>query len=436
MGEQFDLVVTGGTVLAMTPGAQPIAAGAVAIRDGAIAAVGPATEMAAAGHARRVLDAEGGLILPGFVNTHTHLAMTLLRGLADDLPLQVWLQEHVWPAEAHLTAQTVGLGTRWAAVESLKAGVTTACDGYFFGDAVAEAAGAVGLRTIVTEGLLDFPTPACPTPVDAIARQRELLQRYAGHRLIVPSVAAHAVYTVSPEWLTREADLAAEFSAPLQIHVAETAWEVDEVRRRTGLSPVAYLDTLDVLSSRLVAAHCVHVDENDIDLLASRGVAVATAPVANLKLGSGVAPILAMLARGLRIGIGTDGAASNNTLDLLRDAQLMALLHKGLARDPTVLPARQLVEMLTTGGATALGLDGRVGTLQPGKRADLIVMSLTEAHAMPLSDPFAHLAYAARASDVRHVVVDGQLVVEARRVMTVDERELRAEIGAAVRTVR
>jgi 5-methylthioadenosine/S-adenosylhomocysteine deaminase len=428
---EFDLLLTGGTVLSLAKGAAPIAAGAVAVRDGAIVAVGPAADLAAAGRAERVLDAQGGLILPGFVNTHAHMAMSLLRGFADDLPLKVWLEKHIWPAEARLmNAETVRLGSLWAAVESLKAGVTTVCDAYFFGEAVAKAARASGLRTVLTEGLLDFPTPACPTPEVAFAKQTALLERYRDDRLIVPSVAPHATYTVSPEWLIREAALAAEYNVPFQIHLAETRSELEEIRQRTGLSPVAYLARLGVLSPQTLAAHCVHVDGADLDLIAENGVAVATNPVSNLKLGSGVAPVLEMLARGVRVGIGTDGAASNNTTDLLRDAQLMALLHKGLSYDPTVLPARQLVELLTVGGAGALGLDDRIGTLEPGKRADVIVMSLTEPHTLPLFDPFAHLAYAARAADVRHVVVEGRLVVEDRQVLTVDEAALRAEVTA------
>ncbi|HUK13825.1 MAG TPA: amidohydrolase [Thermoanaerobaculaceae bacterium] len=434
---EVDLIVTGGTVLTMAPGSEPIADGAVAVRGGAIVAVGPAAAVLADAKPARQLDAGGGLILPGFVNTHTHLAMVLLRGLADDLPLREWLEQHIWPAErAMMDAEMVALGTRLAAAELLKAGVTTACDMYFHSGRVIEVVKAAGLRTVVPESLIDFATPACPTPAHALARQRELLELFRDDPLVVPAVAPHSPYSVSAENLVKEAELAEEFGAPLIIHLAETRWEVEKIRSAKGVTPVAYLADLGILSERTVAAHCVHVDEADLDLLAEFEVGVASNPASNLKLASGVAPLPQMLARGIKVSFGTDGAASNNTLDLLRDAQMAAMIYKGLSGDPTTMPARTVAELLTVGGARVLGLDGRIGTLEPGKRADLICLAVDSPHATPVYDPFSHLAYAARASDVRHTVVDGEVVVEDRRLTRIDEAELLESVRHAAAKVK
>ena len=434
---EVDLIVTGGTVLTMAPGSEPIADGAVAVRGGAIVAVGPAAAVLADAKPARRLDAGGGLILPGFVNTHTHLAMVLLRGLADDLPLREWLEQHIWPAErAMMDAEMVALGTRLAAAELLKAGVTTACDMYFHSGRVIEVVKAAGLRTVVPESLIDFATPACPTPAHALARQRELLELFRDDPLVVPAVAPHSPYSVSAENLVKEAELAEEFGAPLIIHLAETRWEVEKIRSAKGVTPVAYLADLGILSERTVAAHCVHVDEADLDLLAEFEVGVASNPASNLKLASGVAPLPQMLARGIKVSFGTDGAASNNTLDLLRDAQMAAMIYKGLSGDPTTMPARTVAELLTVGGARVLGLDGRIGTLEPGKRADLICLAVDSPHATPVYDPFSHLAYAARASDVRHTVVDGEVVVEDRRLTRIDEAELLESVRHAAAKVK
>ncbi|MGE5236304.1 MAG: amidohydrolase family protein [Acidobacteriota bacterium] len=422
---EFDLIVRGGTVLTMAPGARPVPDGAVAVKDGAIVAVGPERELADGASDVPTLDAGGGLILPGFVNTHTHLAMTLLRGFADDLPLVDWLEKHIWPTEKILmSADHVETGTRLAAAESLRAGVTCVCDMYFHAERVIKAVADIGLRAVVPESLIDFATPACPTPEAALKRQRELLEQYRDHRLAVPAVAAHAPYSVSAVNLVKEAELADEFGAPLIIHLAETRWEVEKIMAEKGVSPVAYLADLGVLSERMVAAHCVHVSEGDLDLLAEFDVGVASNPVSNLKLSSGVAPLPQMLSRGLKVSFGTDGAASNNTLDLLRDVQLAALLYKGISGDPTCMPAQTVVELLTLGGANVLGLADKIGSLEVGKRADIVCLALDQLHATPSYDPYAHVVYAARATDVRHVVVDGRTVVENGRMLTCDETEL------------
>ena len=424
----WDLLVCGGTVLTLEPGSDPIPNGGVAIADGRVVAVGPEEELLDQGPHSEVLEASGCLILPGLVNTHSHLAMTLLRGLADDLPLKAWLEEHIWPAEKqHMTREAVRVGTQLAAAEQLLAGVTTTTDMYFFDDEVGDALAEAGMRGVVAESLLDFPTPRCSGPDEMIERQRELIDKFRDHPLITPSVAPHSPYTVGAASLAREAELADELDVPLQIHLSETRWEVEKLLEEKGASPVAYLADLGVLSERTVAAHCVHVSADDIEILAELEVGVAHNPVSNLKLGSGIAPVPAMLAAGIKVGLGTDGTASNNTLDLLRDMQLAALLHKGASREPTVLPAREALRMATAGGAKVLGLADRVGVLREGMEADLVCIDVGGAHSTPLYDPYSHLVYAARAADVRHTVVRGRITVKDRELQTLDLEEIRTK---------
>jgi 5-methylthioadenosine/S-adenosylhomocysteine deaminase len=424
----WDLLILGGTVLTMEPDAEPIVDGAVAVAGGRIAAVGPAEDLLEHAPTGEVVNAAGCIVMPGMVNTHAHLAMSLLRGLADDLPLVDWLEKHIWPAEKqHMNRATVRLGTELAVAEQLLAGITTTADMYFFGNEVAAVLADAGMRGVVAESLIDFATPRCQNPEEMMARQRELAEEYRDHPLITPSVAPHAPYSVCAANLVKEAELAEELEIPMQIHLSETRWEVEKLLDEKGRTPVAYLADLGVLSERTVAAHCVHVSPEDIELLAEFDVGVAHNPISNLKLASGVAPVAAMLDAGVKISIGTDGAASNNTLDLLRDMQLAALLHKGVSGDPTVLPARAMVEMVTIGGARVLGLDSEIGTLAEGKHADVVCLATEGPHATPVFDPFSHIVFAARASDVRHVMVGGRLLVGNRVLNTLDQERIEAE---------
>jgi len=433
----WEMLILGGTVLTMEPDCEPIEGGAVAISDGRIAALGPAEELLDLAPTGEVVDASGCLVLPGLVNTHSHLAMSLMRGLADDIPLRQWLEERVWPAErSHITPDTIRIGTQLAAAEQLLAGITTTADMYFFADEVASALAEAGMRAVVAETLMGTSTPSCASVQDMLSRQRELVDRFEGHPLITPSVAPHAPYSVSASDLVVEAEMADEHEIPMQIHLAETRWEAEKILADKGVSPVAYLGDLGVLSDRTVAAHCVHVSAEDIQLLAEFDVGVAHNPVSNLKLASGVAPVPAMLEAGVTLGLGTDGAASNNTLDLIRDLQLAALLHKGQSGDPSVLPARRLAALATREGARVLGLDDRVGVLAVGREADLICLSTAGAHCTPMYDPFSHLAFAARSSDVRHVVVRGRVLVRNRQLETLDLEAIRhraVEIAERIR---
>ncbi len=433
----WDTIVLGGTILTMEPDRDPISSGAVAIADGRIAAVGPAEELLELAPTGEVLNATNCIVLPGLVNTHCHLAMTLLRGVADDIPLKEWLERHIWPTEqAHMSREMVRLGTELAVVEQLLAGITTTTDMYFFGDEVGSVLANAGMRGVVAESLIDFATPSCATPQEMIARQRELIEEFRGHPLITPSIAAHAPYSVGAPNLVAEAELAEEYGVPLQIHVSETRWEVERLLDEKGMSPVAYLADLGVLSERVIAAHCVHVSPEDIDLLVEFEVGVSHNPVSNLKLASGVSPVPVMVHRGVKLALGTDGAASNNTLDLLRDMQLAALLHKGTSGDPTALPARVMVELATVGGASVLGLADRIGTLTEGLEADLICIDTDRAHATPLYDPYSHLVFAARAADVKHVVVRGRVLVRDRCLETLDGDAVRARARAAAEQMR
>ncbi len=432
----WDMLVVGGTVLTMEPNSGPIKNGAVAVADGRIAAVGPAEELLELSPSGDVLNAGNSIILPGLVNTHSHLAMTLLRGIADDIPLKEWLEQHIWPVESeHMDRKTVRLGTELATAEQLLAGVTTTADMYFFGDEVSAVLADAGMRGVVAESLIDIPTPRCATPEEMLEKQRELLETYSNHPLITPSVAAHSPYSVSAANLVKEAELAEEYEVSMQIHLAETTWEVKKLLGEKGVSPVAYLADLGVLSERTVAAHCVHVSSEDIELLAEFEAGVSHNPVSNLKLASGVSPVPAMVAAGVKVGLGTDGAASNNTLDLLRDMQLAALLHKGITGDPTVLPARTMLELVTINGARVLGLEN-IGTLAEGREADLICVAVDGPRTAPMYDPFSHLAFAARSSDVRHVMIRGQIVVRNHELQTMDRERIEAQAREFSENVR
>jgi 5-methylthioadenosine/S-adenosylhomocysteine deaminase len=345
-----------------------------------------------------------------------------------------WLNDHIWPAERHhMNRETVRLGTELAVAEQLLAGVTTTADMYFFGTTVASVLADAGMRGVIAESLIDGATPRCASPEEMMGAQQELAETYRNHPLITPSVAAHSPYSVCAANLVKEAELAEDLGVPMQIHLSETRWEVEKLIEEKGRTPVAYLADLGVLSDRTVAAHCVHVSPEDVDILVEFEVGVAHNPVSNLKLASGVAPVPAMAAAGVKLGIGTDGAASNNTLDLLRDTQLAALLHKGVSGDPTVVPARTMVEMATIGGARVLGLDAEIGTLTEGKAADVICMNLGEPHATPVFDPYSHLIFAARASDVRHVLINGRLVVGNRKLNTMDWERIEAQANEIAR---
>jgi 5-methylthioadenosine/S-adenosylhomocysteine deaminase len=429
--ERAGLIVAGGTVLTIDARDTVIADGAVAIRDGAIAAVGPRKKVERRFHARRTIDTGGGLILPGLVNAHTHAAMTLLRGVRDDVDLLTWLEKFMFPLEKRFVSpEFVRWGTRLACWEMIASGTTTFADGYFFEEEVARAADESGLRAVPGQGIFDVPTPDAKTGREGLARGERFLSDWAGHPRVTPALAPHAVYTVSPETFRKTVDLAARYSAPVLTHLAESDGELAMVRARYGATPVRHLAAHGLLGPSLVAAHCVRVDDEEIALLRDAGAGVVHCPESNMKLSSGVAPVPKMLAAGVRLGLGTDGAASNNDLDMVGEMGSAARLHKVAGLDPTAAPAHAMLRMATMGGAEALRLDSQIGSLEAGKRADVIVVDLSGPNAVPLFDPASHLVYSARADAVQTVIVEGKVLMERRRVRTIDVESVRR---AAVR---
>ena len=415
----IDLIVTNGNILTMDPALPWLECGAVAVSSGRIAEIGPASAFEGR-PARRRLDAKGGLIMPGLVNCHTHAAMTCFRGLADDLPLEEWLHEHIFPAEARLDEEMVYWGTLLACAEMIRSGTTCFCDMYLFEDAVARAAKEAGMRAVVGEVLYDFPSPNYGPIEKGFAYTREMAARWRDDPLISVAVEPHSPYLCNDKLLAEAADLSAEAGLLYVVHVAETRGEADSSYAERGMSPVKYLADLGVLSERVLACHCVWLDENDIDVLRRFDVKVAHNPESNMKLASGIAPVPQMLEAGICVGLGTDGCASNNDLDLFAEMDTAAKLHKVNTLDPTVLSAERVLKMATVEGARALGLGAVTGSLIPGKRADLLVVDTRRPHLAPLYNPVSHMVYAARGGDVSCAVIEGRVVMEDRKLLTLD----------------
>ena len=423
-----DRVIWNGVLLTLKRDAPPICPGFVAVEGTRITAVGQAGSQAELPPARDYLDAAGGLILPGLVNTHCHLPMVWFRGLADDLPLNRWLHEKIFPAESGwLDEEKVYWGTLLAAAELIRGGVTTVADGYFFEDAVRRALKDSGLRGVTAQGVVDLPAPGVPEPRDNLKLAGRFLESGPDYGpLLTSAIFCHSLYTCGPETLKGAKKLCREAGVPFFLHLAETAQEVQELRQQTQMSSAAYLDRLGLLDELTVVVHGVWLEPEDLDLLALRGVKVSHCPESNLKLAAGVAPVPELLAQGVVVGLGTDGAASNNNLDLFGEMSLAARLHKVTKKDPTVLPAKTVLELATREGARVLGLEGQTGVLAVGKAADLIVVDINQAHLTPMFDPYSHLVYAARSSDVRHVMVAGRWLMRDRTLLTLDWRAMAA----------
>ena len=421
VSERVDLLVSGGTILTLDAAGTDIADGAVAVSAGRIVAVGPRRTLERRYRGRRSIDAAGRLVLPGLVNAHTHVAMTLLRGLKDDQELMTWLTKYMFPIEARFVSpEFVRAGAQLACWEMIASGTTTFADGYFFEVQAARAADEAGLRAIPGQGILDVPTPDARNGAEGLSRAEKFLADWTGHPRVTPALCPHSCYMVGPETFRKTRELAARFGAPVMTHLAESTGELVLVSERYKTTPVRHLAGLGVLDHSLTAAHCVAVDEEDIDLLARAKVGVVHCAESNMKLASGVAPVERMLAAGVAVGMGTDGAASNNDLDLFGEMGTVAKLHKVHARDPTAMPARQVLRMATAGSAASLGMEREIGSLEVGKRADMIVVDAGAPNALPLYDPYAYLVYSARADAVQTVVVEGKVLMERRRLTTLD----------------
>jgi 5-methylthioadenosine/S-adenosylhomocysteine deaminase len=412
--------------------------GSIAIAGDAIVAVGPGADACLAAE---TIDCAGRVVMPGLVNAHTHVPMTLLRGLADDLRLDVWLMGYMMPVEREfVNPDFVTLGTRLGCAEMIRSGVTCFADMYYFEEAIAKATADAGMRALCAQTVLRFPTPDATSYEDSLALARDYIERWRGHPLIVPGPAPHAPYTCTAEILRACAELAAEYDVPLHTHLAETTLEVDNSRREHGMPVVPWVKKQGLFDAKVLAAHCVHVDEGEIRALKNFNAGVAHNPSSNLKLGAGIAPVAKMLELGVDVGIGTDGAASNNDLDMFEEMRLAALLAKGAGGDPTALPARDALAMATRLGAQAMHLDHLTGSLEPGKRADLIVVDLDRLHNVPAFDRdpngvYAQIVYAAKSTDVVDVMCNGRWLMRDRALLTLDEGELREAAKALARRV-
>jgi len=413
-----DIIIKNGTILTMNKEGAVLEEGLVCIEGNTISYVGPQDNMDIG--SGRVIDASGGLILPGLVNGHTHAAMSLFRGLADDLPLMEWLENYIFPVEARMDGDFVHAGTMLACAEMIMSGTTLFCDMYLFEDHVARAARQAGMRCLVGEVLYDFPSPNYGPVEKGLEYTESLIRRWQDDPLVSVAVEPHSLFTCSPDLLTASNELALNHNVPLIIHVAETLTEIAQVRERYGKTPVEHLHSLGLLGTHMIADHCVHLNDQDIKIMAEHGANVIHNPESNMKLASGVSPVPDLISRGVTVGLGTDGCASNNNLDLFTEMDMAAKLQKIHTMDPTALDAVAVLRMATIEGAKALGMGDVTGSLEPGKMADIIIVDTNKPHLTPMYNPYSHIVYAARGNDVSHSIINGQLVMEDRRLLTMD----------------
>jgi 5-methylthioadenosine/S-adenosylhomocysteine deaminase len=434
----FDAVIHNGNLVTVDSRMRILNKGWIGIQAGLIRAIEASVPDMPPPDAHLSIDAAGGIVMPGLVNTHTHLPMTLFRGLADDLPLAGWLNDYIFPAEARfITPETVRWGTLLACAEMLLSGTTCCCGGYFHEDAVAQAVAETGLRAVLAQGVIDFPAPGVPDPTKNIAHARDYCFRWKGrNRLITPSIFCHAPYTCSDDTLKAAKAAADDLGLVFQVHVAETRFERDQSITEKGFSPVAHIDRLGILDCHTLMAHCVWVDDADIATINRRGCAVSHCPESNMKLASGITPVTGMQSAGITVSLGTDGCASNNDLDLFGEIATAAKLHKVATGDPTALDAASVIKMATIDGARAIGLVDRIGSLEIGKQADVIVLNARSPHLTPMYHPDSHIAYAVSGADVRHVLVAGRPVVKDRQLLTLNVREIMDRINNIADKIR
>jgi 5-methylthioadenosine/S-adenosylhomocysteine deaminase len=426
--DKADLIVRHGIVITMDARRRVIDDGAVVVQGDSIVAVGTSAEIIAQYDAAKIVDARGAIIMPGLINGHAHAAMSLFRGIADDLSLDDWLKKYIFPAEArNVTEDFVVWGTRLGILEMMRGGITTYADMYYFEDAVARVTKEAGMRGVLGETIIDFPAPDNKTVPQALEYTQKFIDHWKGDALIVAAAAPHSIYTCSAKTLQDAAALARRNHAPILIHIAEAPFELQQSREKYGITPVGYLAREGILGPDVVGAHCVWVDQADIATLVQFGVGCINNPSSNMKTAAGVMPVVHMLAAGEAIGLATDGAASNNNQDLFEEMDLAAKLQKITRMDSRALPAEQVVEMATIGGARAIHLEKLIGSLEAGKKADLILVDTTAPHATPMYNVYSQLVYALKATDVRTVVIGGKVVMEDRRMLTLDEGAILAK---------
>jgi len=434
---RVSLVVTGGIVVTQNAARQVINPGAVAIDGADIVAVDTPQAIAAGFEASETIDARGQVVLPGLINTHTHAPMVLYRGLADDLALMDWLQKYIFPAEAKtVSPEMVRIGTRLAALEMIESGTTMYADMYYFEEEIAKVTREAGLRGALGQTIIQFPVADAKTPSEALARTEVFIKAFKGDPLIIPAVAPHALYTNDRETLTASSALAKKYDVPLIIHLAETKDEVDVIKKDHQSTPTGYLESLGLIGPKTLVNHAVWVSDEDIEILKRRMPGISHNPESNMKLASGIAPVTKYLKAGLPLGLGTDGAASNNDLDMFEAMRQASFLAKVATNDPTAVPARIALDMATIGGARALGMDKVLGSLEPGKHADLIAVSLSEARQTPVYEPVSHLVYVTRGDDVRTTIVNGKVLMKDRQVRTLNRAAVIADANKFAEKVR
>ena len=426
----YDLAIHNGIIVTVNDAFEIIPDGLLCVKGGKLERIESLSDGESLPDANETIDAGGGLVMPGLVNTHTHLPMTLFRGLADDLPLDVWLNQHIFPAESdHINPECVRWGSLLACAEMLLSGTTTCCDGYFYENMVAEAIQTSGMRAVLAQGVIDFPAPGVPDPKDNIKIPDAFITGWQNRTsLISPSVFCHSAYTCSAETLKKAKALCVENGLLFQIHVAETQNEGRQIQNEHQCTPIQYLDRLEMLDKNTLLIHCVWLTDEDIAIIAARKAGISHNPESNAKLASGIAPLPDILKSGIPVGLGTDGCASNNNLDLFQEMDMAAKLHKVASFDPTTIDARTVVEMATIGGARAIGLGTHIGSLEVDKQADVIIIDTARPHLSPIYHPESHIVYAAKSSDVCDVVVDGRVRVRNRKVLSLDVEEIMTKV--------
>jgi len=437
----ISLVVVGGTVVTQNAAHDIVSPGAIAIDGTDIVEIGAPAAIASRYQAAETIEARDDIILPGLINTHTHAPMVMYRGLADDLALMDWLQKYIFPAEAKtVSPELVRIGTRLAALEMIESGTTTFADMYYFEEEIAKASIEAGLRGILGQTIIQFPVADAKTPADGLVRAERFIQEFKDNGLVVPAVAPHALYTNDRTTLVASAELGRKYGVPVIIHFAESDEELKLAREKFNSTPAAYLESIGFWGPNTLAAHAIWVNDDDIAILKRRDIGLAHNPESNMKLAAGAAPVTKYLAAGVALGLGTDGAASNNDLDMFEAMRQASFLAKHVTRDPTAVPAQAALDMATIGGARALHMEQRIGSLAAGKRADLITVSMRTARQTPMYDPISHLVYTTRGDDVRTTIVNGKVLMKERQVRTLnretviaDAKRLAARVRDAVR---
>jgi 5-methylthioadenosine/S-adenosylhomocysteine deaminase len=434
----YDLVIHNGTVITLNEAFEVLPKGMVCVKDGYIKTIEADAPGQPLPPSMDTLDADGGIIMPGLINTHTHLPMTLFRGLADDLPLHTWLNDHIFPAEQkHIHPDNVRYGTLLGCAEMITAGITTCCDGYFHEDHVASAFSTTGMRGVLGQGIIDFPAPGVPDPSQNIEAAVSYAKTWKNaSSLIKPSFFCHSPYTCAEKTLVAAKHRASDLGLLFQIHAAETKTEWHQFEKEHGQTPIGFLEHLGVLDENTLLVHCVWVSDGDIDTIKKHGTKISHNPESNMKLGSGISPVAKFIDAGIPVGLGTDGSASNNNLDIFQEMDTAAKLQKALSKDPTVMNAASVLKMGTIGGARAIGWDHAIGSLETGKRADIVIVDMNTPHLIPVYNPVSHLVYAARGSDVRDVIVNGRFILRAHQCLTIDVETVMEKVKQISKQVR